>query len=198
MLLLTQLTYTRPFISSGGALDVRNDKTLGTSSIHFRFSNHPSQSFTCVSVLYGDATHPSDDQQQGHSLTSIRHAASDTTDIHSTVHLQWGALDVRNDKTLGTSSIHFRFSNHPSQSFTCVSVLYGDATHPSDDQQQGHSLNSIRHAASDTTDIHSTVHLQWGSSGCQIWQNSRNVIHPFQILAIAAIDIWHLILSQAP
>ena len=56
---------------------------------------------------------------------------------------------------------------HPSQSFTCVSVLYGDTTHPSDDQRQEHSLTSIRHAASDTTDIHSTVHLQWGSSGCQ-------------------------------
>ena len=55
-------------------------------------------------------------------------------------------------------------SNHPSQSFTCVSVLYEDTTHPSDDQQQGHSITSIRHAASDTTDIHSTVHLQWGSS----------------------------------
>ena len=47
-------------------------------------------------------------QLQGPSLTSISHAASDTTGIHSTFHLQWGELWVSEmAKALGTSSIHF-------------------------------------------------------------------------------------------
>ena len=36
---------------------------------------------------------------------------------------------------------------------------------------------SISHAASDTTGIHSTFHLQWGSSGCQKWQRLSE-LHP--------------------
>ena len=39
------------------------------------------------------------------------------------------------------------------------------------------SLNSISHADSDTTVIHSTFHLQWGSSGCQEWQKLSE-LHP--------------------
>ena len=79
-------------------------------------------------------------------------------------------------------------SNQPSQFFTCASVLHGDTTHPSNHLQQGHSLTSIRHAASDTTGIHSTVHLPWG----ELWMSEMTKLserHPsISILVIAAID----------
>ena len=67
-------------------------------------------------------------------------------------------------------------SNQLSKCFTCPSVFQGNTTHPSNHLHLFNPTStsngllslpsSISHAASDT-DIHSTFHLQRGSSGCQ-------------------------------
>ena len=73
---------------------------------------------------------------------------------------------------LTSSFVLLSFNGIPHIHLVSASLLFQTST-----RHQGPSLTSISHAASDTTGIHSTFHLQRGSSGCQKWQQLSE-LHP--------------------
>ena len=100
-------------------MPILSQSTTSNDSSDRLNSNHPSQFFICPSVFHGDTTHPSNHLHlcsfqpspytnwQEPSLTSISHAASDTTGIH--FHLQRGNSECQKWKKL--SELHQSISD---------------------------------------------------------------------------------------